>query len=164
MELASGGVAKSRGVIYWSFFRDSRTQLAAPPLVPSSFFNRPILADTAVRTVWCLGHEVHGQPPFGGLEVFGGGRRNDSLGFRHGFLQSPGRFALIALILATNPFGIFVARARFAKRPQMAFRCALEEGIQDRGSDSHGWNILPDLSLRPRHSDARSSSGPGHTS
>jgi hypothetical protein len=85
-----------------------------------------------------LGHEVHGQPPFGGLEAFGSGRRNDALGFRHCFLQSPGSFALVGFILGTNPFGIFVARTDFAKRTEMAFGCALEEGIKELGSDSHG--------------------------
>ncbi len=83
--------------------------------------------------VWCLGHEVHGQPPFGGLEVFGGGRRNDALGFRHCFLQSPGRFALVGFVLAANPFGVFVARTGFAERTKMAFGGALEEGIKDCG-------------------------------
>src|ERR1035441_8488491 len=39
----------------------------------------------------------------------------------------------------------------------MTFGRALEEGIKDRGSDSHGWNILPDLSLRTRHSVSRGS-------
>jgi hypothetical protein len=63
----------------------------------------------------CLGQEIHGQPPFGGLEVFGGGRCNDALGFRHCFLQSLGRFAPVGFILGTNPFGIFVARADFTK-------------------------------------------------
>src|ERR1019366_2586358 len=47
-------------------------------------------------------------------------------------------------IPATNPFGIFVAHTDFPKRTKMAFGCALEEGIKNRGSDSHGWNILPD--------------------
>src|ERR1039458_8406679 len=37
----------------------------------------------------------------------------------------------------------------------MTFGRALEEGIKDKGSDSHGWNILPDLSLRTRYSDSR---------
>jgi hypothetical protein len=115
----------------------------------ASFFVQLRLADRTVRApVWYLGQEVHGQPPFGRLEVLGGGRRNDALGFRHCFLQSPGRIALVGFILATNPFGVFVAGTDFAKRTKMAFGCALEEGIKDKGSDSHGWNILPDLSLR----------------
>src|ERR1017187_5396746 len=37
----------------------------------------------------------------------------------------------------------------------MAFGCALEEGIKELGSDSHGWNILSELSLHTRHSDSR---------
>src|ERR1019366_5719263 len=99
------------------------------------FFIRPRFEGLAVRApVWCLGHEIYDQPPFGGSEVFGGGRRDDALRFRHCFLQSPGCFALVGFIPGTNPFGIFVARADFANRTQMAFGCALEEGIKDMGS------------------------------
>jgi len=93
---------------------------------------------TVHEPVRCLGHEVYGQPPFGGLEVFGGRRRNDALSFRHCFLQRPGSVALVGFILATNPFGIFVARADFAEETKVAFGRALEEGIEERGSDSHG--------------------------
>jgi hypothetical protein len=41
---------------------------------------------TVHEPVRCLGQEVHGQPPFGGLEVLGSERRSDALGFWHGFL------------------------------------------------------------------------------
>jgi hypothetical protein len=116
---------------------------------------RPRLADIAVHCVWCLSHEVHGQPPFSGLEAFGSGWRNNPLGFRHRLLQLPSRFALVRFSPATNPFGIFVARTDFAERTKMAFSCALEVGIKDRGSDSHGWNIIPTPSLHTRHSDVR---------
>jgi hypothetical protein len=110
---------------------------------------------TVHEPVWCLGHEVHGQPPFGSLEILGGGRRNDALGFRYSILQLLDRFALVGFIPATDPFGVFIARTNFAKRTKMAFGCAFQEGIKDRGRDSHGWNIRPDLTLHTRHSASR---------
>ena len=98
------------------------------------FFIRRSLANLAVRwPIWYLKREVHSQPPFSGLEVFGGERRNDALDFRHRFLQSPGRFAPVGFITGTNPFGIFIARTDFAKRTKMAFGCALEGHQRQQG-------------------------------
>jgi hypothetical protein len=102
-----------------------------------------------------FGPEIHCQSPFNGLEVLYGGGRNEALGLRHSFLQSPGCLALVGFVLGTNPSGVFVARTDFVERTKMTFRCALEEGFKERGSDFHGWSILPKFSLRIPHPDSR---------
>jgi len=106
---------------------------------------RSQLADMPVRAPF--NHEIHRQLSFGGLEVLCNGRRNDTLGFRRSFLQSAGRFTLIGFVLGTNLTGVFVARTGFAERTKMAFGRAFEEGLKERGSDFHGWSILPPLRL-----------------
>ena len=85
---------------------------------------------------------IHRQSPLGGFEIFGGGWREDALGFRHSFLQSPGRIACVRFVLGMNPFGVFVARTGFAKRAEVAFGRALEKGFKERGGDFHVRSIL----------------------
>jgi len=91
---------------------------------------------------------IHRQSPLGGFEIFGGGWRNDALGFRHCFLQTPDRLAFVRFVLGMNPFAVFVARTDFANRTEMTFGRALEEGFKERGSDFHGVTYATAFGLR----------------